>query len=76
MNLCTNYEEFKKQEIKYEPLLAGEDLKQAIELSKLPPSKLIKDILKELQDLQLDNEIKTKEQAFNWFINRSQKYSN
>ena len=76
LNLCTNYEEFKKQEIKYEPLLAGEDLKQAIELSKLPPSKLIKDILKELQDLQLDNEIKTKEQAFNWFINRSQKYNN
>ncbi len=75
LNLCANYKEFKKQEIKYDPLLAGEDLKKAIELSKLPPSKLIKDILKELQDLQMDNEVQTSQQAFDWFINRSKEIS-
>lgn len=55
-------EEYGKEELKPEPLISGEDL---IQLG-FKPGPLFKEILTKVGDLQLENQIKNKEDALTW----------
>lgn len=61
--------ELKKEEIYPEPLLRGRDL-IAMGFS---PGPLFQNILKEVEEAQLEGEISTKEQAMEWVMNRFKK---
>lgn len=55
-------EEYSKEELKPQPLITGNDL---ITLG-YTPGPLFKDILTKVCDLQLENQLKTKEEALTW----------
>ncbi|MFQ5852917.1 MAG: HD domain-containing protein, partial [Candidatus Binatia bacterium] len=58
--------ELKKEEIRPEPLLRGRDLM----VMGFSPGPVFQDILREVEEAQLDGQIFTKEQALEWVINR------
>jgi putative nucleotidyltransferase with HDIG domain len=68
LKLCKAYKAFTTQENEIEPFLEGDLLKQAIQESKLPPTKLIKERLAELRELQLSGKITSTQKAFEWFV--------
>lgn len=67
------YKSYIAQVLKTPPLLTGDVLVQAIKEAKLPPTKIIKELLEKLYEHQLAGEIKTVEEATNWFISHGQK---
>ena len=62
MNLLTKLREFKKEELKPKPLINGNDL-LAIGFS---PGPIIKEILGEVYDLQLEGKFASRESALEW----------
>jgi len=68
LNLLKKYELFLEEERQEPLLLKGQELKEAIEKSKIKPSKEIKKLLDELRELQIEKKIKTKKEAFLWFV--------
>ncbi|MDJ0625305.1 MAG: HD domain-containing protein [Candidatus Caenarcaniphilales bacterium] len=74
-SLCEKYRELSQKEQITPPLLSGTKLEEAIEVSTLPPTKIIKELLNELRDLQMSGDLETSEQAFQWFISKGQKLS-
>lgn len=73
--LCQNYEAFCKQEEKEPLLLKGKVLEEAIKEAALPKSKLIKELLNELRELQLNKEISCAEEAYKWFVEKGKQLS-
>ena len=61
--------EFKKEELKPKPLLRGDDL---LELG-MKPGPAMKPILEEAYELQLENRIRTKEEARSWALKKIKK---
>ncbi|MDX1921419.1 MAG: HDIG domain-containing protein [Candidatus Caenarcaniphilales bacterium] len=70
LKLCENYQIFCKQEEQEPLLLKGALLEQAIQESGLPKTKLIKELLSELRELQLGKVISSPEEAYAWFIKK------
>lgn len=56
-----------------QPLLSGDRLKQLITQSKLPPTKVIKQLLNHIEDLQIEGKLHTQEQAEEYFLNEAHK---
>ena len=52
--------------------MSGNKLVEAITISQLPPSKVIKELLFDLRELQFSKQINSPEQAFEWFVQKGQ----
>ena len=72
INLLENYYAFTQKEETEPLLLSGNKLVEAITIAQLPPSKVIKELLFELRELQFSKQINSPEQAFEWFVQKGQ----
>jgi putative nucleotidyltransferase with HDIG domain len=66
--LIERYNQHLEQEQTQPLLLTGERLVEAIEVSQLPPTKIIKELLNQLRELQFSGQVLTEQQAYDWFI--------
>lgn len=72
-DLSMHYETYSAREKREPFLLAGDLLIQAIQKANLQPTKLIKELLNEIRDIQMAGQISSEEEAFNWFVNEANK---
>ncbi len=75
-DLFIQYEIYNKKNQETKPFLRGEELKKIIEEIGLGQTKLIKELLTELRDLQLLDKIKDVNEAKHWFIKESKRRVN
>lgn len=71
--LVENYKIFSEKEQEESPLLHGNLLVDAIREANLSPNKLIKELLFEIRDLQLEGILSSSSEAYKWFISESLK---
>jgi hypothetical protein len=72
-DLSAHYETYSAREKREPFLLAGDLLIQAIQKANLQPTKLIKELLNEIRDIQMAGQISSEKEAFDWFVNEANK---